>query len=158
MDQSVSLCPVAVVRGSRSEILDDYWGNIISIIEFDAEQFGPDSLLGIETFSHLEVIFFLHKISLDSIVIGSRHPRGEEDFPRVGIFAQRTKNRPNRLGLSRCKLLKVDGLNLTVQGLDAIDGTPIMDIKPYLSEFSPQGETFQPYWSEEVMRNYYACK
>ncbi|MFD0476032.1 TrmO family methyltransferase [Nonomuraea thailandensis] len=80
---------------------------------------------------------------------------GNPDWPEVGIFAQRGKNRPNRLGVSRCRLLAVEGLDLRVRGLDAIDGTPVLDVKPYMAEFGPQGETVQPAWATELMRAYY---
>ncbi|MGC5326914.1 TrmO family methyltransferase domain-containing protein [Brevibacillus sp. SYSU BS000544] len=59
------------------------------------------------------------------------------------------------LGLSRCKIIKVDGLKITVQALDAVKDSPVLDIKPYLAEFGPIGEVKQPAWSHELMRNYY---
>lgn len=74
----------------------------------------------------------------------------------AGIFAQRSKRRPNRLGLTRCRLLRIEGVTLFVEGLDAIDGTPVLDIKPYLREFDPRGEVRQPAWSTEVMEKYFA--
>jgi tRNA (Thr-GGU) A37 N-methylase len=89
------------------------------------------------------------------IETGARHPRNREDWPLVGIFAQRGRTRPNRLGLSRCNLLKIEGLQLTVQRLDAIDGSPVLDIKPYMAEFAPIGEVLQPAWSSELMTRYY---
>jgi len=85
----------------------------------------------------------------------ARHPRNNRDWPLVGIFAQRGKNRPNRLGVSRCAIERVEGLDIHVSGLDAIDGTPVLDIKPYMAEFAPAGETRQPEWATELMRNYY---
>lgn len=80
---------------------------------------------------------------------------GREDGPLVGIFAQRGKNRPNRLGVSRCELLKVDGLDLHVRGLDAVAGTPVLDLKPWLAEFGARGEVRQAAWSTELMEEYY---
>ena len=77
------------------------------------------------------------------------------NWPEVGIFAQRGKNRPNRIGVSRCRLLGVDGLDVRVAGLDAIAGTPVLDVKPYMAEFGPVGETAQPEWATELMRDYY---
>ncbi len=68
----------------------------------------------------------------------------------------RAKARPNRIGVSRCRLLGVDGLSLRVEGLDAIDGTPVLDVKPWVAEFGPRGEVRQPAWSSELMRDYYA--
>ncbi|MDT0347467.1 TrmO family methyltransferase domain-containing protein [Streptomyces litchfieldiae] len=86
---------------------------------------------------------------------GARHPRGNADWPLVGIFAQRGKDRPNRLGVSRCWLLGVEGLDVRVRGLDAVHGTPVLDLKPYMAEFGPQGEVRQPDWATELMRAYY---
>ena len=94
-------------------------------------------------------------VPVEKIETGARHPRGNTDWPRVGIFAQRGKNRPNRIGVSRCRLIKTDGLDLHIQGLDAVDGTPVLDIKPYMSEFGPQGDTTQPDWATTIMRDYY---
>jgi tRNA (Thr-GGU) A37 N-methylase len=86
---------------------------------------------------------------------GARHPRGRKDWPKVGILAQRAKNRPNRIGITTCRLLSVSGLTLEVQGLDAIDGTPVLDIKPHMSGFNPRGEVSEPAWSLELMDRYW---
>ena len=74
----------------------------------------------------------------------------------MGIFAQRAKGRPNRIGVTVCRLLAVEGLTLTVQALDAIDGTPVLDLKPYMAEFGPRGEIRQPAWSRELMAGYWS--
>lgn len=68
----------------------------------------------------------------------ARPPRGRTDWPLNGIFAQRGKNRPNRLGVSRAQILMVDGLDLHVRGLDAVEGTPVLDVKPCMREFEPR--------------------
>jgi tRNA (Thr-GGU) A37 N-methylase len=86
---------------------------------------------------------------------GTRHPRGNPDWPRVGIFAQRGKDRPNRLGVSRCELLRVDRSAVRVRGLDAVDGTPVLDLKPWMAEFGPRGDVRQPAWASELMRGYW---
>ena len=80
---------------------------------------------------------------------------GNPDWPEVGIFAQRAKDRPNRIGLSTCELVAVDGASIVVRGLDAIDGTPVLDVKPYMLEFGPRDEVRQPVWSHELMRGYW---
>ena len=97
----------------------------------------------------------MHKVDPAKIETGARHPRERMDWPLVGIFAQRGKARPNRIGVSRCALVGVDGMQIRVRGLDAIDGTPVLDIKPWLGEFGPRGEVTQPDWSRELMRDYY---
>ena len=88
-------------------------------------------------------------------VAGARHPRGRADWPKVGIFAQRGKNRPNRLGVCVCRVVGVDGLAVEVEGLDAIDGTPVLDIKPVLKGFLPRGEVREPAWATEIMKDYW---
>lgn len=147
--------PVGQVVGGRADVRDDEWGEVTAVIRFDAERFGPEALAGLDAFSHLEVVYHFDRVPEEKIETGARHPRGNTDWPLVGIFAQRGKNRPNRLGVSRCRLLRVDGLDVHVQGLDAVDGTPVLDLKPYLAEFGPQGPTEQPAWATEIMRSYY---
>jgi tRNA (Thr-GGU) A37 N-methylase len=75
----------------------------------------------------------------------------------VGIFAQSAKGRPNRLGVSLCHLERVEGLDLHVRGLDAMDGSPVLDIKPYLSGFAPRGTVREPDWAREIMEKYWTA-
>ena len=89
------------------------------------------ALDGIEEFSHIFVIFWLHKISKEQRQTLKVHPRGRRDMPLLGIFATRTMLRPNPIGLTLVELVRVEGRVLTVRGLDAIDGTPVLDIKPF---------------------------
>ncbi|WP_042457950.1 SAM-dependent methyltransferase [Streptacidiphilus jiangxiensis] len=147
--------PVAHVVGGRGEVFDDAWDGVEAVIRLDSAQFTEEALYGLETFSHLEVIFHFDRVPVEKIETGARHPRGNKDWPLIGIFAQRGKNRPNRLGVSRCRLHRVDGLDLYISGLDAVDGTPVLDIKPYMAEFGPRGEVGQPEWATEIMREYY---
>ncbi|WP_328941076.1 SAM-dependent methyltransferase [Streptomyces sp. NBC_00250] len=147
--------PVGHVVGGRDEVRDDEWGDVVSVIRLDAEAFGPEALAGLDAFSHLEVVYHFDRVRPDAVQTGARHPRGNTEWPLVGIFAQRGKNRPNRIGVSRCRLLRTEGLDLHVRGLDAVDGTPVLDIKPYMTEFGPQGPTTQPAWADEIMRHYY---
>ncbi|MHC0036170.1 SAM-dependent methyltransferase [Pseudoneobacillus sp. C159] len=151
----ITIKPIGVVQTTRSEIKDDDWGENISTIVLEGEQFTEEVVYGLADFSHLEVIFHFHKVDQSKIETGARHPRNNPEWPKVGIFSQRGKNRPNLLGASVCKILKVEGLTITVQSLDAIDGTPVVDLKPYMKEFAPVEPTIQPQWATELMRNYY---
>ncbi len=90
-----------------------------------------EALDGISDYSHLYVLFWLHEIPEDKRALLKIHPRGRTDLPLVGAFAARTNLRPNPIGLTVVKLIKVDGSTLTVEGLDAFNGTPVLDIKPY---------------------------
>jgi tRNA (Thr-GGU) A37 N-methylase len=100
-------------------------------------------------------VFLFDRVHHKDIASGARHPRGRVDWPAVGILAQRAKSRPNRIGVTVCELLGVDGLTLEVKGLDAIDGTPVLDVKPYMVAFGPRGVVRQPAWVEELMRDYW---
>ncbi|MEW1633476.1 SAM-dependent methyltransferase [Streptomyces sp. NPDC093801] len=153
--EPVDVEPVGVVVGGRAEVVDDDWGPERAVIRLDAGRFGPEALYGLEDFSHLEVVYHFDRVPADAVKTGAQHPRGNRDWPLVGIFAQRGKNRPNRLGVSPCRVVKVDGLDVHVEGLDAVDGTPVLDIKPYMREFGPRGEVRQPEWASALMRDYY---
>ncbi|MDP1964832.1 MAG: TrmO family methyltransferase, partial [Reyranella sp.] len=103
---------VGHVRGGRAEAIDDDWGGSRAFIDLDPARFRPEALFGLTDFSHAEIIFVFDRITDAEIVTGARRPRGREDWPLVGIFAQRGRNRPNRLGVSVCRVIGVDGLTL----------------------------------------------
>lgn len=147
--------PVARVVGGRAEVADDDWAEVSSVIRLDAGRFPEEALAGIAAFSHLEVVFHFDRVRVEKTERSARHPRGNPEWPLVGIFAQRGKNRPNRIGVSRCRLVEVAGHDLLVAGLDAVDGTPVLDIKPYMAEYGPRGAIRQPEWATELMRDYY---
>jgi len=143
------------VRSPRAEPIDDAWDSVRSRIELDGSVLGPDAAAGLDAFSHIEVVFHFDRASSSDVNTGARHPRGRADWPKVGILAQRGKDRPNRIGVTVCRLLSVDGLSLEVAGLDAIDGTPVLDIKPVMKGFLPRGEITEPAWAAELMRDYW---
>jgi tRNA-Thr(GGU) m(6)t(6)A37 methyltransferase TsaA len=152
---SIQMQPVGVVRAGRTEPVDDDWGASEATIVLDALRFSPDVVVGLDAFSHLDVVYVFHLVEPEDVNLSARHPRGRTEWPKVGIFAQRAKARPNRIGVTTCELLGVDGLELRVRGLDAIDGTPVLDIKPYIAEFGPRGEVREPEWARELMTNYW---
>jgi tRNA-Thr(GGU) m(6)t(6)A37 methyltransferase TsaA len=151
----IKIIPIGMVHGGRGEPIDDQWDSVNSEIRLDPRQFTPDALAGLDAFSHIEVVFQFDRVPDDEIRTGARHPRGREDWPAVGIFAQRGKGRPNRVGVTACRLLRVDGLSVHVRGLDAIDGTPVIDIKPVMRGFLPRGEISEPDWAAEIMKEYW---
>lgn len=152
------LRPIGTVRSPIKEVAEDCWGGVTSVIELDATRFTPESTKGLEEFSHLEVIFLLDRIRPESVLTGAKHPRERQDWPSVGVFAQRTKDRPNRIGVTVCKIEAVTGLRISVCELDAIDGTPVLDIKPYIEEFGPRALVRQPAWSRELMAGYFRSR
>lgn len=153
MNDQFIVKPVGVVRSSRSQPDDDYWDAETATIEL-LEPFGERAVAGLETFSHCIVLYVFDRASWDESRM-SRRPRGNPDWPEVGIFAQRAKDRPNQLGVTVCRILSVEGKSLRVAGLDAIDGTPVVDIKPWMVEFGPRGEVSQPEWASELMKDYW---
>ena len=151
---SIEIEPIGHVVADRREAVDDFWGGSESCLVL-SDAFGEDALDGVESFSHVEVLFLFDRVAKERIVTGARHPRNNRDWPAVGIFAQRGKNRPNRIGSTICRVVRREGRRLHVAELDAIDGTPVLDIKPVLSEFLPRGPVRQPAWVGELMRAYW---
>ena len=86
------------------------------------------------------------------------HPRGDRSRPEEGVFATRSPHRPNPIGLHPVEILAIDGRRLHVRGLEALDGTPVLDIKPVMAEFLPRSAVRQPAWSRELMREYWLKK
>lgn len=152
---TVTLEPVAVVVGGRKEAEDDDWNKERAVIALDETRFTSEAISGLDAFSHIEVVFHFHQVDEDKVQTSARHPRGNTDWPKIGIFAQRGKGRPNRIGVTVCRLIKIEGTRIEVAGLDAIDGTPILDIKPYMRDFAPRGEIHEPEWAGELMAGYW---
>ncbi len=151
---SFDVRPVAFVRSPRKDLSDDFWGAVEAEIVLEPG-FSEEALFGLADFSHVEVIFLMDRVDPAKVETGARHPRERKDWPLVGIFAQRGKARPNRIGLTRATIVAVEGRVLRVRGLDAIDGTPVLDVKPWMDEFAPIGATRQPAWAGELMRDYF---
>jgi tRNA (adenine37-N6)-methyltransferase len=148
---------IGYVEARRPHAEDDCWGGEEACILLAAD-FTAEALQGLDDFSHVEVLFLFHEVEKSRIVTGARHPRNNRQWPAVGIFAQRGRNRPNRIGSTICRLLRVEGTRLFVAELDAIDGTPVLDIKPVMAEFLPRQPVRQPEWSHELMRRYWLAK
>lgn len=153
MDATYVIEPVGFVVSTRRTLSDDHWDSEHGAVELLAP-FDERSLRGLEDFSHVEVIYVLDQAtwSEDRVL---RHPRGNHSWPAVGIFAQRGKDRPNRIGSSICRILRIDGVRIELEGLDAIEGTPVVDLKPWVAEFGPRGPATQPTWMTELMADYW---
>lgn len=156
--ESVAVHPIGAVLGGRDEWREDDWGGVEAIIALDTERFTEDVVTGLAEFSHLEVVFRFDRVDPAEIRTGPRPARGNPDWPPVGVFAHRGPYRPNRIGVSRCRLLGVSGLELRVAGLDALAGTPVLDVKPYLAEFGVREPVAQPTWATELMASYYSSR
>ncbi len=154
---AIEIEPIGFVQAERTEAIDDDWGGAESCIRL-TEAFDAEALQGLEAFSHVEVIFYFDQVNPAKIVTGARHPRNNKDWPAIGIFAQRGKNRPNRMGSTICRVIRREGRELFVGELDAINGTPVLDLKPVMREFLPREEVQQPDWSRELMAEYWNQK
>lgn len=153
MFHTITMTPIGKVESPITNLVDESWGNVISKIVLKSE-YSP-GLMGLESFSHVIVVTFLHRASYEPSQHLQRRPRGLDHMPKVGIFSQRSKDRPNRLGLTAVKLMDVGADNITVRGLDAIDGTPVLDIKPYYPQYDDVSSAFIPGWVNELMENYF---
>lgn len=154
MGMKIELEAVGTVRGGRAEVVNDDWGEIEAYIELD-ERLGSEALASLDQFSHAVVVFHFDKVDPETIEWGARRPRNNPEWPLVGIFAQRGKNRPNLVGVTTCEILGVSDRRLRVRGLDAVDGTPVIDIKPYMTGFAPRSEVEEPEWAGELMAGYW---
>ena len=147
MSLSGDIClePVGFVKTKAvgNEVRDK---KVISQIIFREDL--TEALTGVEDFSHLFVLFWLHEMSEQDKRILKVYPRGRDDMPLLGIFATRTPHRPNPIGLTRVKLISIKGNIVTVQGLDAFDGTPILDIKPFDSWDSTEDFKVPEWWKK----------
>jgi tRNA-Thr(GGU) m(6)t(6)A37 methyltransferase TsaA len=153
MEMGIMIKPIGVVRSPVTEGIDENWGDIVSEIHLDTEF--KDGLKGLQGFSHVIVLFYLHKSSFNAAQDLVRRPQGRSDMPMVGIFAQRTKHRPNPLGITAARILEIKENVLFVQGLDAIDQTPIIDLKPYYPAYDLRSEARVPDWVDALMKNYF---
>lgn len=143
---------VSPITGQR----DESWGDVLAEVHLDPTRFEPAALQGLQEFSHVEVLFQFDQLSDSAVERKTRHPRENPEWPKVGIFAQRGRKRPNRLGATICEVVSVQGLSVRVRGLDAFDGSPVIDIKPVMAEFLPdKNKVRQPQWSLELMRTYF---
>jgi tRNA-Thr(GGU) m(6)t(6)A37 methyltransferase TsaA len=149
----IELRPVAVVRCPVAEPRDDDWGEVVSDLCF--EQDLEPGLAGLEQFSHALVVFWMHRSTFAADADLVRRPRGRRDMPELGIFAQRAKHRPNPIGVTAVRVVGVKGSVVSVKGLDAIDGTPVLDLKPYVPAFDARAEATVPEWMKRLMEGYF---
>jgi tRNA (Thr-GGU) A37 N-methylase len=148
------MAAIGHVEGGRIAAEDDQWGGERAAIQL-APGFTAEALAGLDSFSHAEIVFVFDQLPESEVTTAARRPRGNPDWPMVGIFAQRGRNRPNRIGVSVCRIVAVKGTRLEVEGLDAIAGTPVLDIKPVLSGFLPRGAMREPDWAAAIMADYW---
>ena len=145
--------PIGIVKSPVKEGVDSGWGNVISEIHVDQKYVG--GLTGLSYFSHIIIIFEMHQSTWTPKNDLIRRPQGRGDMPLVGIFAQRAKHRPNPIGITSVRLLGMEGNIIKIQGLDAIDGTPVIDIKPYYPHYDKVDKSITPEWVDRLMSGYF---
>jgi tRNA-Thr(GGU) m(6)t(6)A37 methyltransferase TsaA len=146
--------PIGWVHSGRTDAANtDHWGEVVSTVLVD-ERFGDACLVGLDEFSHVEVLYVFDQTSEKHDYRPLVRPRGRADLPEVGVFSDRGPRRPNRIGVTRCAIISTAGRELVVRGLDAVVGTPVLDLKPVMREFSPP-DIRQPAWVGELMRDYF---
>ena len=151
--RNVELQPIGVVHSPVVEQRDSGWGEVESRIVLRPEL--GAGLRGLEQFSHALVVTWLHEARFDSALHLQRRPRDLAHLPPLGIFAQRAKHRPNPIGVSAVRIVRVEPGALVVRGLDAIDGTPVLDLKPYVPQFDRVSDATVPEWMAAIMRDYF---
>jgi tRNA-Thr(GGU) m(6)t(6)A37 methyltransferase TsaA len=149
----IILQPIGFVKNIRKAPIDDYLAPIVSEIAL-SDHIPSVALLNIAEFSHLEIIYLFDQVEAVDIVYSGK-PRGNPNYPEVGIFGQRKKDRPNRIGLCTVELLSCKERSILVKYLDAINGSPVLDIKPVFREFQPKLPIKQPFWVDDLMKDYW---
>jgi len=148
----IELESIGTIVSPVKEPVDENWGEVVSEIVLYKKY--ADALIGLKDFSHAVIIYFMHLATDKNRVKITRRPQGRDDMPFVGIFSQRAKRRPNPVGVTAVKIIKVENNALKIQGLDAIDGTPVLDIKPYYPRDRVETPII-PEWVYSLMSNYY---
>jgi tRNA-Thr(GGU) m(6)t(6)A37 methyltransferase TsaA len=126
--QEIPLTPIGYVKTDAD---NDQIKNRIHLSQIVVNPELAPALDGVAEYSHLYVLFWIHELTSEKRTILKVYPRGRTDLPLNGVFATRSPVRPNPIGLTVVELVKVEGNVLTVRGLDAYDGSPVLDLKPY---------------------------
>jgi len=140
--------PIGVVRNEIKEPRRRGWEKVASEIVVDESL--AEGLDGLEEYSHVLVVFWMHKVPRTHQPVTKIHPQGRADLPLIGLFATRSPYRPNPVGVSAPRLVERRGNVLSVVGLDAIDGTPVLDIKPYLPHLDAPADYRGPDWVNKL--------
>jgi tRNA-Thr(GGU) m(6)t(6)A37 methyltransferase TsaA len=140
----MTLKPIGVVRNEVKQPIRHGWGEIVSEIVVDSDL--TEALDNLDEFSHLIVLYWMHELPAGRRLPLKVHPMGKSELPLVGRFATRSPSRPNPVGQATVELLERRANILKVKGLDAIDGTPVIDIKPYLPGYDSANDARVPLW------------
>ena len=153
MQDTITLKPVGFVSSPVIQRVDENWGQVVSRVILEPQY--SNGLKGLDGFSHAIIVTYLHESSYNPEKHLRRRPRGLESMPELGIFSQRAKNRPNPIGITAVEILEVGENYLEVQGLDVVNETPVLDIKPYYPQYDRIDSSSVPEWVSELMKNYF---
>ena len=142
---TMTLKAIGIVRNGVKQppARRDWWQGLVSEIMIDSNL--AEALDGLEEYSHIIVLYWMHHAASGEMPL-KIHPRGDKERPIRGLFATRTPNRPNPIGKATVRLLQRQGNILRVEGLDALDGTPVLDIKPYISGYDSAADAKVSKW------------
>jgi len=140
----INLTPIGFIKNNVTEPKREDWETVTSEIVINEDL--KDALSRIDEFSHIIVIYWMHKLPPSQRSVIKVHPKGNQKLPLVGVFASRSPARLNPIGITTVKLLERRDNVLKVTGLDAIDGTPVLDIKPYIPDHDSASEITTPDW------------
>ncbi len=141
---SITLQPIGVVRNGETDAARLDWSRVRSRIVLDEGL--ADALLGLADYSHVIVVGWLHELPEALRERRQAYPSGDSRYPLQGALALRGA-RPNPLSVTVCRLLKVEGTSIEVEGLDLIDGTPVLDVKPYIAAYDAAPKASIPKWA-----------
>jgi tRNA-Thr(GGU) m(6)t(6)A37 methyltransferase TsaA len=149
----MTLKPIGVVRNEVKQPIRHGWREIVSEIIVDSDL--TEALDSLDEFSHIIVLYWMHELPAGRQLPLKVHPMGKSELPLVGRFATRSPSRPNPVGQATVELLERRANILKVKGLDAIDGTPVIDIKPYLPGYDSADDARVPLWiTNQQVKNY----
>lgn len=143
MANELTLKAIGIVKNGIKQRPEQGWEKIVSNIVVNSSL--TEALDGLEEFSHIVVLFWMHQAAAGELPMKVQ-PKGEGELPLVGLFASRSPHRPNPVGVTTVRLLERQGNILKVEGLDAFDGTSVIDIKPYISGFDSVANVKVPQW------------
>ena len=148
----ITMNPIGYVENDVQAKKDTAWGEGISKIILEKEFY--TGLSGLEKFTHAIIVYYLDKAAYKREEHLQRRPQNRDDMPLVGIFSQRGKDRPNKIGITAVQIVSVDEKTLVIKGLDAINGTAVLDIKPYYPIYDKKAASV-PDWVNQLMEHYF---
>ncbi|MEX2374628.1 MAG: SAM-dependent methyltransferase [Dehalococcoidia bacterium] len=140
----ITLLPIGVVRNDETDLARVDWTRVESRVELRPEL--AEALLGLQDYSHVIVVGWLDRYPPDFLARRTAYPAGDERLPLQGSLALRG-SRPNPVSVTVCELRKVEGATLVLRGLDLVDGTPVLDVKPYIAAYDSVPKASLPRWA-----------